>query len=388
MEVVQIHNIVNAITSEILGEDGVITEDLSNIVDVGKSLENLDQGYDNFVRALPDRIGKVIFVDRVYSGRAPSVLMDAFEYGAIVEKISTVLPEATENETWELEDGYSYDPNIFYKSQVELKFFRNKVTFEIPLSIADRQVKTAFTGPTEMNAFISMLYNAVRNSMTVKMDSLVARTINNFIGETFKNDIPGADYSDQTTNRAVNLLKLYNDGVDEADQLTAAEAIKDGRFIRFASLTMANYLDRMKLLSTLFNIEGKARFTPDEKLHIIMLSEFKNAADIYLQSDTFHDEYTKLPNAESVAYWQGPGEDYSFSNTSKINVKVSSDGTEIEAGGILAVMFDRDALGVTNLDRRVTSNYNPKAEFTNTWNKFDAGYFNDMAEQFVVFFVA
>lgn len=388
MEVVQIHSIVNGITSEILGETGIISEDLSNIVDVGKSLENLDQGFDNFVRALPDRIGKVIFVDRVYSGRAPSVLMDAFEYGAIVEKISTVLPEATENETWELEDGYSYDPNIFYKSQVELKFFRNKVTFEIPLSIADRQVKTAFTGPTEMNAFISMLYNAVRNSMTVKMDSLVARTINNFIGETFKNDIPGADYSDQTTNRAVNLLKLYNDGVDAAEQLTAAEAIKDGRFIRFASLTMANYLDRMKLLSTLFNIEGKPRFTPDEKLHIIMLSEFKNAADIYLQSDTFHDEYTKLPNAESVAYWQGPGEDYGFTNTSKIDVNVSSDGTEIEAGGILAVMFDRDALGVTNLDRRVTSNYNPKAEFTNTWNKFDAGYFNDMAEQFVVFFVA
>ena len=386
MEVVQIHNIVNGITSEILGEEGIIAEDLTNIVDVGKSLENLDQGFDNFVRALPDRIGKVIFVDRVYSGRAPSVLMDAFEYGAIVEKISTVLPEATENETWELEDGYSYDPNIFYKSQVELKFFRNKVTFEIPLSIADRQVKTAFTGPTEMNAFISMLYNAVRNSMTVKMDSLVARTINNFIGETLKNDIPGADYSDQSTNRAVNLLKLYNDGVDE--HLTAAEAIKDGRFIRFASLTMANYLDRMKLLSTLFNIEGKPRFTPDEKLHIIMLSEFKNAANIYLQSDTFHDEYTKLPNAESVAYWQGPGEDYGFTNTSKIDVNVSSDGTEIEAGGILAVMFDRDALGVTNLDRRVTSNYNPKAEFTNTWNKFDAGYFNDMAEQFVVFFVA
>ena len=388
MKVEQIYGIVNSITSEILGETGIINEDLTNIVDIGKELENLDQGYDNFVRQLPDRIGKVIFVDRVYSGRAPSVLMDGFEYGAIVEKISTTLPEATENETWELEDGQSYDPNVFYKSNIEIKFFRNKVTFEIPISIADRQVKTAFTGPTEMNAFISMLYNAVRNSMTVKMDSLVARTINNFIGETLNNDIPGGSYSNTTTNRAVNLLKLYNDSVTEDDQLTAAEAIKDGKFIRFATYYMANYMDRLKLLNSLFNVGGKARFTPDEKLHIIMLSEFKNAADIYLQSDTFHDEYTKLPNAESVAYWQAPGQNYGFENTSKIDVKISSDGTEVEASGILAVMFDRDALGVSNLDRRVTSNYNPKAEFTNTWNKFDCGYFNDMNEQFVVFFVA
>lgn len=388
MQVTQIYDIVNGITSEILGEEGIVNEDLTNIVDIGKSLANLDQGYDNFIRQLPDRIAKVIFVDRVYSGRAPSVLMDAFEYGAIVQKISTVLPEADENETWELEDGQSYDPNIFYKSTIEMKFFRNKVTFEIPISIADRQVKTAFTGPTEMNAFISMLYNAVRNSLTVKMDALIARTINNMIGETLHADIPGGVYSGASTTRAVNLLKLYNDQQPQGETITAAEAVQDPKFIRFATYYMSNYMDRLKLLSTLFNVEGKARFTPNEKLHVVMLSEFKNAADIFMQSDTFHDEYTKLPNAESVAYWQAPGQDYAFANTSKINVKISSDGTDVEAGGILAVMFDRDALGVTNLNQRVTSNYNPKAEFTNTWNKFDAGYFNDLSEQFVVFFVA
>ena len=236
-----------------------------------------------------------------------------------------------------------------------------------------------------------MLYNAIANSMTIKMDSLIERTINNMIASTFNNDIPDPnDYATESTNRCVNLLKLYNDSVDVSEQISADNAIINGKFIRFASLVMANYMDRMKVMNSLFNVGGKARFTPADKLHVVMLSEFKNAADVYLQSDTFHDEYTRLPNAESVAYWQGPGEDYAFEDTSKINVTVKTADSiaSVEASGILAVMFDRDALGVTNLDRRVTTNYNPKAEFYNNWYKFDAGYFNDTNENFVVFFVA
>ena len=118
-----------------------------------------------------------------------------------------------------------------------------------------------------------------------------------------------------------------------------------------------------------------------------MLADFKKAANVYLQSDVFHDNFTELPNAEVVPYWQGSGLDYGFESVSAINIKTAS-GEDVEVSGILGVMFDRDALGVTNLDRRVTTNYNPKAEFYSNWYKFDAGYFNDTNENFVVFFVA
>ena len=122
-------------------------------------------------------------------------------------------------------------------------------------------------------------------------------------------------------------------------------------------------------------------------LHVGLLSDFAKAADAYLQSDTYHNEFTKLPNAETVPYWQASGTSYDFDSVSKIDVKTASNNT-VSQTGILGVMFDRDALGVTNLDRRVTTNYNPKAEFYSNWYKFDAGYFNDLSENFVVFFVA
>ncbi len=383
MTVAQIYDIINPITKEILGETAVVNEDLSNIVDIGKEIFDATD-VDNYVKSLVNHIGRVIFVNRPYSGGAPSVLMDGWEYGSVLEKISAELPEATENESWELTDGASYDPNIFYKPKVSAKFFNKRVTFEIPMSFTERQVKESFSNASQLNGFLSMLYNAVDKSMTIKIDSLVMRTINNMIAETLHDFNNGGDYTG-TGIRAVNLLKLYND--DKGTDLTAEKSIKDPDFIRFASYIMGLYMERLSKISSLFNIGGKDRFTPRDLLHVILLSDFAKASDSFSMSSTFHNEFVALPKGEIVPYWQGSGTDYSFTSVSSINVKTAS-GDTVSASGIIGVMFDRDALGVTNLDRRVTTNYNPKAEFFSNWYKFDAGYFNDMNENFVLFYVA
>lgn len=383
MTVAQIYNIINPITKEILGETAVVNEDLSNIVDIGKEIFEATD-VDNYVKSLVNHIGRVIFVNRPYSGGAPSVLMDGWEYGSVLEKISAELPEATENESWELTDGASYDPNIFYKPKVSAKFFNKKVTFEIPMSFTEKQVKESFSNASQLNGFLSMLYNAVDKSMTIKIDSLVMRTINNMIAETLHDFNNNGDYTG-TGIRAVNLLKLYND--DKGTALTAEKSIKDPEFIRFASYIMGLYMERLSKISSLFNIGKKDRFTPRDLLHVILLSDFAKASDSFSMSSTFHNEFVALPKGEIVPYWQGSGTDYSFNSVSSINVKTAS-GDTVNASGIIGVMFDRDALGVTNLDRRVTTNYNPKAEFFSNWYKFDAGYFNDMNENFVLFYVA
>ena len=386
MQVKQIYTLMNTVTGELLGKTDLVQEDLSNIVDVGTELFDATS-VDNYVKSLVNHIGKVIFVDRKYSGNVPSMLMDGWEFGSVLEKVSADLPNATENESWELQDGHSYDPNVFYKPSVSAKFFNKKVTFEIPMSFTELQVKESFSNANQLNGFLSMLYNAVDKALTVKMDGLVMRTINNMIGETIYSDLQAQGVVDYTKSgtKAVNLLKLYNDKFSKT--LTAAQAITDPDFIRFASYEMALYVDRLSKISTLFNIGGKERFTPSDMLHTVMLSEFKAAATAYLQSDTFHDNYVALPDSETVPYWQGSGQDYAFADTSKITIK-TADGHIVETSGILAVMFDRDAMGVCNLDRRVTTNYNAKAEFYNNYYKFDAGYFNDLNENCVVFFVA
>lgn len=396
MNVKQIQQIINDVSSEVLGKTNIVNDDLTGIVDLGTEVFN-QNAVDNYVKSLVNHIGKVIFVNRPYAGKVPSVLMDAWEFGSVLEKISADVPAAEENATWDLTDGKTYSQDVFHKPTVTAKFFNSKVTFEVPVSITERQVKESFNNATQLNGFISMIYAAVEKSMTIKADALIMRTINNMIAETVladaqvfgaaeKGDMKGADLSKASTARCVNLLKLYNDKTGASTKLTAATAITDPEFIRFASYVMGTYADRLQSISTVFNVGGKVRFTPKDMLHVVLLSDFAKAAQTYLYSDTFNRGDVLLPQAETVPFWQGSGQNYEFASTGNINIKESG-GKVVEISGVLGVMFDRDALGVCNLDRRVTTNYNAKAEFFNNYYKFDAGYFNDTNENFVVFFI-
>ena len=389
MEVKQIYTLINSVSQEVLGKTDLVHEDLTGIVDMGTEVFN-QNAVDNYVKSLVNHIGKVVFVNRPYSGKVPSVLMDAWEFGSVLEKISADIPQAQENDSWNLTDGTEYKQDVFHKPTVTAKFFNSKVTFEVPVSITERQVKESFSSAAQLNGFLSMIYNAVDKSMTIKTDALIMRTINNMIAETLDADkkaFGGAsvDYSSASTVRCVNLLKLYNTAKNT--QLTAATAILNPDFIRYAAYQMGLYADRLGSISTLFNVGGKERFTPKDALHTVLLSDFAKAAQAYLYADTYHNEQVLLPKAETVPSWQATGKDYAFANVSKIDVK-SASGANISIGGVLGVMFDRDALGVTNSDKRVTTNYNAKAEFFNNYYKFDAAYFNDTNENFVVFFIA
>lgn len=391
MNITQIYSIISSVSDEVLGKTGIVNDDLTGIVDLGTEIFN-QSAVDNYVKSLVNHIGKVVFVSRPYVGKVPSVLMDSWEFGSVLEKISADIPQAKENKSWELTDGTDYSQDVFYKPKVTAKFFNSKVTFEVPVSITERQVKESFSTAEQLNGFMSMIYNAVEKSMTIKTDALVMRTITNMVAETLNADKDsfGGDainYSKASTVRCVNLLKLYNDRVKPTTTLTKENAITDPEFIRFASYQMGLYADRLQSISTLFNVGGKERFTPKDMLHVVLLSDFAKAAQTYLYSDTYNKEQVLLPNAETVPYWQGGGKTFAFADTSMIKV-TSSGGASVKIDGVLGVMFDRDALGVCNMDKRVTTNYNAKAEFFNNYFKFDCGYFNDTNENFVVFFVA
>lgn len=394
MEMKQVAQFTNEVIQETLGETAVVEEDLSNVVDIGEEIFNANT-FDAYVKTLINHIGKVVFVNRPYAGAAPSVLMDGWEYGSVLEKISSELPTAVENPSWELVDGQSYDPHIFNAPKASAKFFNKRTTFEIDRSITELQVKQSFSNAQQLNAFISMLLNETEKALTVRMDSLIMRTINNMILETVLDSYPvttagtAPELTGGTSVKAVNLLYMYNQRFGKT--LTADEAMTEPAFIRFAAFQIGLYSDRMTRMSTLFNAGGMQRFTPRNLQHIVYLSEFVRAADVYLQSDTFHDNFTRIAEGESVPYWQGSGPDYSLASTGQINgIPVSEAGKEtptpVVVKNVLAVIFDRDALGVANFDRRVTTQYNAKAEFTNYFYKQDAGYFNDLNENFVVFF--
>lgn len=380
MKVTQIKDLVNNSLKESIGTSALLNEDLSNVVDIGKEVFSQDDNtIDNFVHKLVDRVGLTVFNNRVYQGSAPSILASSWEYGSVLEKVDAEPMDAEENDSWNLQNGQSYDPNIFYQPKVTAKFFNSKVTFDIPLSFTQNQVKSAFNSAAELNGFMSMLMNTVTNSMTVNLDNLIMRTINNMTAQTI-NSKKGLT--------VVNLLTGYN--TQSGQTLTSAKALSDKDFIRYANLVINTYKDRIAKISTLFNQGGKKRFTPADAQHLVLLSDFASASKVYLESDTIHNDNVQLSNYETVPYWQGSGTDYGFTSISSIDVAIKdgSSTKEVKASGILGVLFDTNATMVSCSNQRVTTNYNPKAEFYTNFTKYDASYLNDLNENYIVFMIS
>lgn len=399
MEVKQIYAIVNDVRDQVLGKKDVAITDLQGIIQTGTEIFNANQ-VDNYVKALVNRIGKEVFVARKYSGGAPSVLMDAWEFGSVMMKVSGDLYETEKNDSWRLEDKTNYPQDVFHKPKVSVKFFNGKTTFSVKISVAEIQVKESFTSLEKMNSFFSMIFTDIDNTLQVDVDNLVMLTIGNFIGETIWEDYKVntgtedepvwelGNLSSKSGVRAINVLKLYNDQFSKS--LTTSQARFDPDFLKFFASLQFKYVGYLSKMSRLHNIGGKARFTPSDRLHYVILDDIKANANAYLQADTFNDEYTKLPNAEGVSFWQGTGSltsAFTFDQMSKISLTTSGNHT-ITTTGILSVMFDRDALGVLCKDKRVKSHVTELEEFTTYKYIEDGEYFNDFNENFIVFFMA
>lgn len=384
----QIYQYLNDAIKNVLGDNAtLVTEDFSNIVDVGQSLVNADK-LDPFYKAIHDTLVRNIYVNRPYSGVLPSIFRESWEYGSILGKVQGELLDATTNEAWELVNGASIDPYVISVPKVSQKFYNKGVTFEIDVTKPEEQVKGAFASLDSMNKFMSMVETLVRNSMELRLEKLVYATIDNMIGVTIDTD---------ATARCVHLLTLYkaahpSDAVIQA--LTSADAYEDAGFLRFACKIMALYPKRMARFSKLFNEGGKERHTPSDMLHVVVHTDFAKTIETNLQSNTYHENLVKLPLYEEVPYWQGSGDDYALTNTEAIDITaVKPDGnggettTAVTGSYIVAIMFDHDALGILKPERKVTSSYNPKGEYFNDFHKWTARYFNDFDENFVVFLV-
>ena len=319
----QVSTLVNDTTKELIGEEAVLLDDnLSNVIDLGNQVFSVSS-YDAFTKKLIDRITRTIFVDRKYTGEMANLRRDAWEFGIKQKIYLTQLPEAVDDESFKLVNGASYDDNKFNQVEAAAKFYQQAATFRIDLSVAEKQAKTAFANRNELNSFVSSLFNAVDTSLELKLESMAKACVNNLIANTIYDDIPDLDPS-KTGVKAVNLLKLYNDQFDPDgnNPLKVADALYTPEFIRFAVLQISQYIDKFKIATRLFNCGELIRWTPKEKQQLILSTFLKTAADVYLQSDTFNEQYTALPMSTSIASFQGVGDSFDFETCSKIHCEI------------------------------------------------------------------
>ena len=376
MLITQTKEILTTIATEMLGPDNtIVTENLENLQDIGNELIT-QQNVDTYVKKLVDKIGKVVFKNRLLNSTAPSLLADSWEYGAILQKVRMKLIPAEENSAVKLVDGQSYDQNVFHQPTVSATFYSKEITFEVPISYTREQLNSSFNSVSELNGFYNLLETTVQNSLTVKTDALIMRTINYRIGKT---------YTKGLASQKVNLLQGYNTA--SGKELTVANCFQDEGFLKYAIAEIKNYQDRLKLPTSVFNDKKEEAFTPAQNQKLVLLSDFKNTVDTHLIPVVQNSENLTL-SCETVPYWQGSGKTFAFADISKIDVTLDSASETAKVGGIIGILFDDEALKVGNLNQYVTTNYNAKGDFYTNYYKEQSGFFVDLAENFVIFYVA
>lgn len=389
MKVNQIATILNSVYNEIIGESALVNEDLSNIVDVGRHITSSTQwgkNFDNYVGKLIDKVGRTVFVDRAYTAQDLGIWKDSWTYGSILEKVRCDVGDYKENKEWNLvtDSAQTYDVFAFNAPTVIAKYFNSKTTFSLKLSITRKQAESAFNSAQDMGRFIAMIENRVRMKMELAKEALSYRTIVNLIAEKINSG-----------NNVINLLKDYKT-LHTNSTLTAATALTDKEFLRYAAKEIMIYKQLISKASTLYNNDGYTTFTPPERLRAIFLTDFAKSLETTLYADTFNEEFVKLDGYKEIPYWQGSGTTGAYTDRSKIEARPASlgatpsvdDGKNIAQGGIVAVLFDEEAAMCCNEDPEVSSIYNPEGRFYNYWYTFDCSYFNDLAENVIVFEVA
>jgi len=379
------------IVNQVTGEAVVAMEDLSDIVDIGETVlsytSQSNVNFDNFMKKLIDQVGKIMFVDRTYTSQAPDILKDGWEYGSILQKVRCEVPDARDNTTWDLFNypkagGEAYpDPFELSKPRAEAKFFNSKATYEVPITLTDFQLRESFQNASQFGSFIAMIENRIKMKMTLCNDGLIMATIANLIGQNLN------------AGRGINLLSTYNTATGST--LTAAKALTNKEFLRFAAATIGKYKKYLAVASTAYNDGSYLTFTPADRLKFIANTEFAKALDAYLYSDTYNEEFVKLDGYSEVAFWQGTSGTNAGDEAGRLKIDVeiadstAQDGKkEVTQDGILAVMFDDEAAAVCNQNFRVTSQYNGRGEYTNYFYKWDAMYMNDIQENNVVFYIS
>lgn len=375
----QIFNVVNDVAKQTFGEKATSVVDTSTLVALGDVVLKSDENTEMFTNTLVDRIGKTVFSTRAYTtDNAEGMVREPFEYGCILQKIYVDLPDAKENNSWDIGKG-NYTPTFapVIKPTLKQKLFNKQTTWEIDVTIPDFMLRTAFTSATEMAVLIDAIFNSMENMMQIALENNKNLTRANFIASKLHSKKPCG---------AINLLHLYNTLTSQT--LTVDACMRDLGFLKWSTQQINLWAKRLSKMSTLFNDEGYKRFTPQSDLIVNVLQDYDSAINSYLQSDTYHNEMTKIAGSYStVPYWQGSGLNYTFEETSKIDVKID-ETTTITESGIIAVLYDRDAMGVTITERRGTTQRNNKDEYTDYFNKATYGYFNDLSENGIVFYVA
>lgn len=384
MVVEQIKNLTMNAIAQTLGasymtqDDGTIAPlDDAKLIDVGKTIENLEHGVENFTKSLLDQLAKIYIVSDVYKNDLPDIFVDSFDWGGFIEVVNFDLAEVIDDPMFNLIDGQSYADieHTFYQPKVNVKLFTERKSVAVPWSIAREQVMTAFTGINEMNNFISGLNVNIENTYNIILETYSHILVSSAVA-----------ISDKAINTSVHLVTEYNEETHNTET-DATVLLQDEAFLAWVSRKIKDIRRNIKKMTRSFNDGSCNTFTPVGKDKLILVGKFVDAIKFNLRADTYHEDMVGFGDYDEIAFWQGhytsDGEtesSFDFSDVTTISVKGDPNdklgiGTsDVTINNCVGLIYDKRGIGLCPFKTKITSNYTASADFTSYWRHLLLNY--------------
>ena len=359
----QVSTVLTSIVQQATNQTVLTPTDTGSFVSVAQMAIRADR--DAVMNAISNVLARTIFSIRPYSAKMTGLEMDTFRWGHMMRKLS-IADTAWEDDpayAWPVTydagqspatgDGEAVDPWTIKKPNVlQTNFYGASVYFD-EMTITEDQLETAFTGPDQLGSFLSLLMTNLSNRLELSNEGLRRGLVCNAIA---------AMRAENKAERNIHLLTEYN--TLTGNSYTAADIYDPQNFpgfMKWMYARVAELTDLFTANSTMFQtvITGKPilRHTPLEMQRVYMYSPLLRQMEARVLADAYHDGFLKYANVEALPYWQSIG--------TKDTVKASPvytgtdgsvvTGTATTVENVVGLIFDRDAMGMTILDRRVLS---------------------------------
>lgn len=361
----QIYSIVNSISQQAYGAAALTAVNTQGLIALGNYVLSSSTDTELFLNTLTARIGKTIVRYRLYRNKLSDMVLTDMEWGQVLQKLAVKMPVSEADEQYGLTDGTSVDHYVVAKPQVDQKLFVVETPYQFHITIQRNLLRAAFLSESAMESFISAIFGQVRNKIESTIENMGRLNI-------------AAGIAEAGSSREFALVSGYNSVSGRS--LTAASAILDSDFLRYAIRTMKTIMDGMTDLSELYNDGTITTFTPFEDQKIKVLSEFEYALETVVDWAAFNDNYVKLAGYGTLNFWQ------SAQTPGSVLINAPSTGTQFAVDNVVAVIYDRDALGVYQQDEDIlTTPVNAAGAYYNQYYHCKFNRMLDTSENFVYF---
>lgn len=381
----QIYSIVNEVASQAMGSSSIEVVDNAGLIALGNTVLGSDATKNNFINALTDRIGRTIVSFRAYHSHFPDFERDSIEWGNILQKLKIGMPDAEEDQSFNLTDGNSVDQYKINKAKVNQLLFTTETPWQTHITVHLDELEKAFIDSSAMGVFISGMFGEVQNRIELAMENLSMDCVNNYMAELIKRKTTKA-------SRVINLVSEYKDmtGVDHTTN--PISALDDEEFLKYVVRRINSISSTMEYMTNgLYNdVVGDentipySRHTPKSEQKLMLFIEMVNSLKTNINSKAFNMEQVAIDIPfTTVPFWQ------SIETPAGINIKPASGGTAISETLIMGIMYDREAMGTYKKKyNSITSPINAAGQYYNVFYHMITMYFNDLSENAVVFLLA